>query len=341
MHRPRSALFTQVNCIEWCEPQSGHQFLLTANDKTVKLWRVGVKQVKRATMDDVTRPGPGRLHVPTVVPGRTLVATTLRRQFQNAHSFHINSLSTSPDGSTFLSADDLNVHLWDIERPETAFNPINIQPENMNDLAEVITTAKFHPTQSATFCYGTSKGLIRLCDLRSRALCGQGGLVFGTSTSPRSFYQDIASVVSDMEYHPDGRHLITRDFMGMKTWDLAMPGAPIKSVDVHQHLTPHMPRLYDEDSLFDRFRCSISPTGSHAITGSYSNTFHVVDLATKADVAIEASRDLVGGKRRAKPRARNATDLPHLDRAIFQVGWHPTDPILTVATFTNVYLFAV
>jgi len=41
----------------------------------------------------------------------------------------------------------------------------------MEELTEVITSAAFHPTECGLFVYGNSKGQVRLCDLRSQALC--------------------------------------------------------------------------------------------------------------------------------------------------------------------------
>ena len=43
----------------------------------------------------------------------------------------------------------------------------------MEDLAEVITAAEFHPKDCSTLIYSSSKGTIRLCDMRDRALCDQ------------------------------------------------------------------------------------------------------------------------------------------------------------------------
>jgi hypothetical protein len=48
---------------------------------------------------------------------------------------------------------------------------IDIKPANMEDLAEVITASEFHPTDCSTLVYSSSKGTIRLCDMRDRALC--------------------------------------------------------------------------------------------------------------------------------------------------------------------------
>ena len=43
----------------------------------------------------------------------------------------------------------------------------------MEELTEVITAAEFHPNQCNTFVYSSSKGTIRLCDMRASALCDQ------------------------------------------------------------------------------------------------------------------------------------------------------------------------
>ena len=41
----------------------------------------------------------------------------------------------------------------------------------MEELTEVITAAEFHPKECNLFVYGSSKGIIRLCDMRQSALC--------------------------------------------------------------------------------------------------------------------------------------------------------------------------
>ena len=48
---------------------------------------------------------------------------------------------------------------------------VDIKPANMEELTEVITAAEFHPTECNLFVYSSSKGSIRLCDMRSQALC--------------------------------------------------------------------------------------------------------------------------------------------------------------------------
>lgn len=48
---------------------------------------------------------------------------------------------------------------------------VDIKPANMEELTEVITAAEFHPNSCNTFVYSSSKGTIRLCDMRASALC--------------------------------------------------------------------------------------------------------------------------------------------------------------------------
>jgi len=43
----------------------------------------------------------------------------------------------------------------------------------MEELTEVITAAEFHPKSCNVFMYASSKGTIKLADMRESALCDQ------------------------------------------------------------------------------------------------------------------------------------------------------------------------
>lgn len=55
--------------------------------------------------------------------------------------------------------------------PSILLDIVDIKPANMEDLTEVITAAEFHPQHCHLFVYSSSKGTLRLCDMRSSALC--------------------------------------------------------------------------------------------------------------------------------------------------------------------------
>lgn len=48
---------------------------------------------------------------------------------------------------------------------------LDIKPANMEELTEVITAAEFHPSHCNLFCYSSSKGTVKLGDMRDAALC--------------------------------------------------------------------------------------------------------------------------------------------------------------------------
>ncbi|KAJ7395003.1 hypothetical protein BTVI_159031 [Pitangus sulphuratus] len=171
----------KINKIRWLPQQNAAHFLLSTNDKTIKLWKISERD-KRAEGynlkdEDGRLRDPVRikeLRVPTLKPMDLMVEASPRRIFANAHTYHINSISVNSDYATYLSADDLRINLWHLEitnRSFTAPDIVDIKPANMEELTEVITAAEFHPQQCNVFVYSSSKGTIRLCDMRSSALC--------------------------------------------------------------------------------------------------------------------------------------------------------------------------
>lgn len=61
---------------------------------------------------------------------------------------------------------------------DQSFNIVDIKPPNMEDLTEVITSAEFHPRHCNVLAYSSSKGCIRLADMRGAALCDRHAKAF-------------------------------------------------------------------------------------------------------------------------------------------------------------------
>ena len=115
----------------------------------------------------------GELKMPRMTHHDTVVAAVPRRTYANAHAYHINSISVNSDGETFISSDDLRINLWNLNIQDQSFNIVDIKPTNMEELTEVITAAEFHPQSCNWFMYASSKGTIKLADMRESALCDQ------------------------------------------------------------------------------------------------------------------------------------------------------------------------
>ncbi|KAF3493946.1 hypothetical protein DY000_02057474 [Brassica cretica] len=208
----------KINKIRWCQPANGALFLLSTNDKTIKYWKVQEKKIKKISEMNIdpskalgdNRPSPSSppqllangvhdylsknfsfppggipsLRLPMVTSQETSLVARCRRVYAHAHDYHINSISNSSDGETFISADDLRVNLWNLEISNQSFNIVDVKPTNMEDLtgmlssltlfeviSEVITSAEFHPIHCNMLAYSSSKGSIRLIDMRQSALC--------------------------------------------------------------------------------------------------------------------------------------------------------------------------
>jgi serine/threonine-protein phosphatase 2A regulatory subunit B len=125
------------------------------------------------------------LKLPRLTHHDTVVAAVPRRTYANAHAYHINSISVNSDGETFISSDDLRINLWNLNIQDQSFNIVDIKPANMEELTEVITAAEFHPMSCNWFMYASSKGTIKLADMRESALCDQHAKSGCLSTSRR------------------------------------------------------------------------------------------------------------------------------------------------------------
>jgi len=348
----------KINKIRWLKRSNQAHFLLSTNDKTVKLWKVSERDKRPAGFNLKTESGIVRdrssihaLKVPVFRPMELMVEASPRRVFANAHTYHINSISINSDLVTYMSADDLRINLWHMQITDQSFNIVDIKPANMEELTEVITAAEFHPYECNIFVYSSSKGTIRLCDMRQNALCDNHSKMFEEPEDPtnRSFFSEIISSISDVKFSHNGRYLLTRDYLSVKVWDLHMDTRPIETYQVHEYLRSKLCSLYENDCIFDKFECAWSGDDRHVMTGSYNNFFRMFDRDTKRDLTLEASRENVKPKTILKPRKvctggkrkkdEISVDCLDFNKKILHTAWHPTENIIAVAATNNLYLF--
>ena len=73
----------------------------------------------------------------------------------------------SPDGETFISADEYSVNLWNFENNVVAYNLVTLPPNTNEEFQDVITHVELHNKKSDKFIYSTSGGSACICDLRT------------------------------------------------------------------------------------------------------------------------------------------------------------------------------
>ncbi|RCI10592.1 hypothetical protein L249_4242 [Ophiocordyceps polyrhachis-furcata BCC 54312] len=356
----------KINKIKWCRRQNASHYLLSTNDKTIKLWKVFEKSLKVVAENnlshDATAANPAGgggaprplalsqhfrdsadLKLPRLTHHDTVVAAVPRRTYANAHAYHINSISVNSDGETFISSDDLRINLWNLNIQDQSFNIVDIKPANMEELTEVITAAEFHPQSCNWFMYASSKGTIKLADMRESALCDQHAKrtvhdlpfilipstfsrfcstvtlandlsVFEQEEDPssRSFFSEIISSISDVRFSFDGRYILSRDYLTVKIWDINMERQPLKTIPIHEHLRPRLCDTYENDSIFDKFEVVFSGDAKNVMTGSYNNNFMIYpsDPDKEVEVVLQADKSAFKAKKVGIPTPINSTTSP-------------------------------
>ena len=98
-------------------------------DKTIKLWKITERWRNFSGWNLVDSEGLPRdqasitqLRVPQRTSNDITIEAVPRRIFSNAHAYHINSISVNSDDCMYLSADDLRVYIWHLERTEQSFS---------------------------------------------------------------------------------------------------------------------------------------------------------------------------------------------------------------------------
>lgn len=354
----------KINKIKWCKRTNQAHFLLSTNDKTIKLWKIYEKQIRMVSENNLStlsstgsNMSVSQLRLPRMTLHDKIIAATPKRIYSNAHAYHINSISINSDGETFMSCDDLRINLWNLNIPDQSFNIVDIKPANMEELTEVITSAEFHPQSCNLFMYSSSKGAIKLADMRENALCDSHAKVFEEYVDPanHNFFTEITSSISDVKFSSDGRYIASRDYMTVKIWDINMEKEPIKTINIHEQLRDKLCDTYENDAIFDKFECVFSGDGKSVMTGSYNNNFMVYPDVTDAskpqeEIVLQADRSALKSKKQQLNKRKNGVpsmlkrdlELDNIDfkKSILHLSWHPFENSVAIAATNNLYIFS-
>eukprot|EP00794_Sanderia_malayensis_P005768 gene5768-6471_t len=295
----------KINQMKWLKRRNAAHFLLSTNDKTVKLWKISERNVRidgplntknTDGSQDLDPKDVCSLKIPKLQPTSLMIEASPRKIFSNAHTYHINSISINSDDETYLSADDLRINLWHMQRTDQSF-------------------------------------------------------IFEEQEDPltRSFFSEIISSIADVKFSHSGKYMLTRDYLTVKIWDLAMEKQPVETYPVHEYLRSKLCALYENDCIFDKFECAWSCDDSEILTGSYNNFFRIFNREQKSALCLEATRENMRPRQPLKSkkittsgkRKKDEISVECLDfsKKILHIAWHPLDNIVALAATNNLYLF--
>lgn len=228
-----------------------------------------------------------------------------------------------------------------MENKKESWTIVDVKPPDLEKLTEVITSASFHPQMCNIFMYSTSRGSIRLADMRDSALCDQHSKQFEIEedAANRSFFSEIISSISDAKFSNDGRYIISRDYLTLKLWDINMERRPVATVNIHEYLKTHLCDLYENDCIFDKFECDMSGDGTQIVSGSYHNNFMIHDVSREESVTVEAMQDSPKPRPAGKPEPSPNVQMIDFEKKALHTAWHPQMDAVAVAGVNKLYIY--
>eukprot|EP00471_Norrisiella_sphaerica_P003871 CAMPEP_0184479124 /NCGR_PEP_ID=MMETSP0113_2-20130426/964_1 /TAXON_ID=91329 /ORGANISM="Norrisiella sphaerica, Strain BC52" /LENGTH=779 /DNA_ID=CAMNT_0026857133 /DNA_START=229 /DNA_END=2568 /DNA_ORIENTATION=+ len=306
-----------VIAIDWLPRYSRSMHLLASNEKTVKLWRL-----KEMTSDT----------------GERTICPILAKSFDKGHPrFFIHSVSALCDGERFLSADELVLNIWHLERSDSCYQ-LNENTDLDADAAEInriITSSKACPVHSWRFFYATSLGEVNIVDTRLRCRLGRPAQTFVCSPELKDVSEEVLrelKCVTDAHFSECGRYMVTKQFTDVQIWDLRRTDAPFKRVSS----TSTNPELFDEmctnGCLVDDFRIGCNREATSFITGSYDNFFLIYD-------AKEDKRHYLQARHEYEQKQATEPDMEEYVTKVLQVDWNSTLDVVAASSAHSVYIY--
>ncbi|GAM19774.1 hypothetical protein SAMD00019534_029490 [Acytostelium subglobosum LB1] len=260
---------TEVIEILWCKQMCPSLLFVSTSVCSSKLWRFSDKTTGDATGSGyINSPSPLRITSSHNNPFKF----TLKKSYEHEEIFNLNSISLNSDGQTFLSSDEFRVYLWDLNIGQQCFNIIDLKPSNIQLLNEIIRVTEFHPLQCNSLIYGTSNGVVKLCDMRTSALCTSFSKAYEAKQSNQSIFSHYLNTILDLKFSSDGRYFVTRNLESLSIWDINVEDKPLATYNLYnqEYLLAKLYDVYESSSFVDRFPCTFI-NSSEVITGSYDN----------------------------------------------------------------------
>lgn len=182
------------------------------------------------------------------------------------HECTINSLTLCCNESNFISSDDLNLYLWDISRNDQVCHIVN-HKETVNEINEVITSAKFHPTNSAEFLWTSTNGTIRIGDLRTKLIMDKPIHSLKYCSNSSWYFEELVQSISYAEFCEFNSNVVARDYFTVKFWDLRNCNCPCLVSDVVADKNLTMKEICESEVIFYDFEVKDCKNSEFVVTG--------------------------------------------------------------------------
>lgn len=189
--------------------------------------------------------------------------------------------------------------------------------------------------------YSTSKGVIKLGDLRKNSICDKSAITIEEKApSNKNFFTEIVASISDVTFSKNGRYIFSRDFLNVKIWDVNMTNKPVQSIQVYEPLKSKLCELYENECIFDKFSISSSPCSNYFLTGLFNSNFHVCDRNGDNNLQFELNFNKKTHVKHIPKKFYEALGS-HYDfsRKVLKSAWHPKNNCVAITCLNCLYFY--
>lgn len=149
--------------------------------------------------------------------------------------------------------------------------------------------SRYSSSNPSIFGYGSNKGMLKICDLRSSSDClkfSKNCLDENSGLNKTVFASSIISI-HDINFNIKNENLVTtRQYLSVNYWDLRNTSAPCNKILLYEPIITKLSYLYTNNYMSDKFSLTSDFTGKVMITGGYNNMFHLIDCDQKLNTQI-------------------------------------------------------
>lgn len=170
----------------------------------------------------------------------------LQKCFPSLHLNPIKQISQSFNEQYLLSADESQIFLWDVERPQRPYLVCDQTAGKIEDNSQVINCCQMHPKHDSIFLYGMSKGILNIGDLRISSNADKNSISFKSITGRQSnIILDLISNISSAIFTQNSKYIISRDFLTVKVWDVCNSKKPLNTIILQESLKSKLSEMVD------------------------------------------------------------------------------------------------
>lgn len=333
-------IFPRVVDIKWLKSPGTSLNFLTASEKNINLCKLSHKKKRCFTTKNTPHSTPDKLVMPiSQVEENPSWTYSIMRQYPKLHGHTINSLSVNPNGISFLSSDDLSIFMWNIDLGIKAYHLFEFKSFPDEDIAEVITSSQFCPSNESLFLFTTNKGA-RLCDARKSSNYAKNLLRFEEQfTGKRNIFTEYLSFVSGASFVSEGK-FITREPIQTKLWDVRITNRPLETFVMNEGIKTKLAEMFEKDLFMEKFNVAPSPCGNYFATGFFNKSFHV--FSSDGSTNLEGQlRNQIGFKtvqiHKGQSQALPSTYI--VEQIVPKLDWNPKYNEVAVPFESSIYIY--